>query len=120
MIMEKLRRKQWFYNNLKNKDINEGDLVLLYSIPNQKWKISSLPSCGVDTTRIETIEGVGMDVYFNANKVKWFYGPLIEDVLFQIHKKKEQQKREQKLKHDALNMKLKLERGDWKARPSYK
>lgn len=53
-----------------------------------------------------------MDVYFNANKVKWFYGPLIEDVLFQIHKKKEQQKREQKLKHDALNMKLKLERGD--------
>ena len=39
MKVENLRRKTWFDQNLKNKDLNEGDLCLLYGIRNMKQKL---------------------------------------------------------------------------------
>ena len=37
--VEKLRCKKWFDRNLKNKDLNEGDLSLMYGIRNTKQKL---------------------------------------------------------------------------------
>ena len=39
MKVEKLRRKKWFDRNLKNKDLKEGDLCLLYGVRNTKHKL---------------------------------------------------------------------------------
>ena len=39
MKVEKLRRKKWFDRNLKNKDLKEGDLCLMYSVRNTKRKL---------------------------------------------------------------------------------
>ena len=39
MKVEKLRQKKWFDRNLKNKDLKEGDLCLMYSVRNTKHKL---------------------------------------------------------------------------------
>ena len=39
MKVEKLRRKKWFDRNLKNKDLKEGDLCLMYGVRNTKKKL---------------------------------------------------------------------------------
>ena len=37
--VEKLQRKKWFDRNLKNKDLKEGDLCLMYSVRNTARKL---------------------------------------------------------------------------------
>ena len=37
--MEKLRQKKWFDHDLKNKDLKEGDLCLMYVVRNTKRKL---------------------------------------------------------------------------------
>ena len=39
MKVEKLRQKTWFDRNLKNKDLKEGDLCLMYGVRNTKKKL---------------------------------------------------------------------------------
>lgn len=38
-FFEKLWHKQWFEKNLKSKNLNEGDLALLFSVRNPKRKL---------------------------------------------------------------------------------
>ena len=39
MKVEKLRRKTWFDCNLRNNDLKEGDLCLMYGVRNTKGKL---------------------------------------------------------------------------------
>ena len=39
MKVEKLRQKMWFDFNLKNKNLNEGDLCFMYGVRNTKRKL---------------------------------------------------------------------------------
>ena len=69
MKVEKLRRKKWFDRNLKNKDLKEGDLCLMYSVRNTKRKLKYQgmgPYQVVEITpqgavRIATLDGVVME-----------------------------------------------------------
>ena len=91
--MEKLQRKKWFDRNLKNKDLKEGDLCLMYSVRNTKRKLKYQgmgPYQVVEITlqgavRIATLDGVVMEGYINGNKLKRFYGPLTLHALQTIH-----------------------------------
>ena len=104
MKVEKLRRKKWFDRNLKNKDLKEGDLCLMYSVRNMKRKLKYQgmgPYQVVEITpqgtmRIATLDGVVMEGYINGSKLKWFYGPLTLHALQTIHGN-QQRKKEEKL-----------------------
>lgn len=53
---EKLQCKKWFDQNLKNKNLNEGDLCLMYVVRNTKKveisRCGNLSSSGNHATRI--------------------------------------------------------------------
>ena len=77
MKVEKLRRKKWFDCNLKNKDLKEGDLCLMYGVTNTKRKLNYQgmgPHQVVDimlqgAVRIATLDGVVMEGYINGSKL---------------------------------------------------
>ena len=39
LITEKQCRKKWFDRQLKDKNIHEGDMVLLFGLQDKKWKL---------------------------------------------------------------------------------
>ena len=91
MKVEKLRRKKWFDRNLKNNDLNEGDLCLMYGNRNMKQKLKYQgmgPYQVVEITqgsiRITTLDRVVMEDYINGSKFKRFYGPLTMQMLQMI------------------------------------
>ena len=96
MKVEKLRRKTWFNRNLRNKDLKEGDLCLIYGVRNTKQKlkyqgmgpyqvVEIMPQGAV---RIATLDGVVMEGYINDSKLKRFYGPLTLHALQKINRRK--------------------------------
>ena len=84
MKVEKLRRKKWFDQNIKFKELNKGDLCILYGVRNTKLKLKYKgmgPYCAVEITpqgsvRIATLDRVVIEGYINGSKLKRFYGPL--------------------------------------------
>ena len=98
----KKRRKKWFDRNLKNKDLKEGDLCLMYGVRNTKHKLKYQgmgPYQVVEITpqgavRIATLDGVVMEGYINGSKLKRFYGPLTLYALQTIHSNQSRKKEE--------------------------
>ena len=109
MKVEKLRRKKWFDRNLKNKDLKEGDLCLMYSVRNTKRKLKYQgmgPYQVVEITpqgavRIATLDGVVMEGYINGSKLKRFYGPLTLHALQTIHRNQRKKKEEKRAQLQA-------------------
>ena len=104
MKVEKLRQKKWFDRNLKNKDLKEGYLCLMYGVRNTKRKLKYQgmgPYQVVEITpqgavRIATLDGVVMEGYINGSKLRRFYGPLTLHALQTIHSN-QRRKKEEKL-----------------------
>ena len=79
----------WFDRNLKNKDLNEGDLCLMYDVRNTKRKLKYQgmgPYQVVEImpqglVKIATLDEVVMEGYINRSKLKRFYGPLTLQML---------------------------------------
>ena len=109
----------WFDHNLKNKDLKEGDLCLMYGVRNRKRKlkyqgmgpyqvVEIMPQGAV---RIATIDGVVMEGYINGSKLKRFYGPLTLHALQTIHsnqrRKKEEKAAQQRAHQEAKERELK-------------
>ena len=102
--VKKLRRKTWFDHNLRNKDLKEGDLCLMYGVRNTKsrlkyqdmgsYKVMEITPQGA--VRIATLNGVVMEGYINSSKLKRFYGPLTLQTLQTIHNN-QRRKKEEKL-----------------------
>ena len=92
--------KRWFNRNLKNEDLKEGDLALLYSISNTKRKLKYQgmgPYQVVEITPqwlviIVMLDGVVMECYMNGSNLKRFFEPLTIETLQAIHKEQEQNK----------------------------
>ena len=68
MKVEKLRCKTWFDRNLRNKDLKEGDLCLMYGVRNTKQKLKyqgmgpyQVVKITQGTVRIATFDGVVME-----------------------------------------------------------
>lgn len=109
MKVEKLRQKTWFDLNLKDKDLSEGDLALMFSVHNTKINLKYQamgPCCVIEITpqgavRIATLDGVIMDGYINGSKLKRFYGPPTLQTLQAIHRDQEQKKEKLLLKKKA-------------------
>ena len=102
MKVEKLRRKKWFDRNVRLKDLNKGDLCLLYGVRNtrQKFKYQGMgPYCVVEITpqvsvKIATLDGVVMEGYINGSKLTRFYRPLTLKTLQTIHNDHRRKKKE--------------------------
>ena len=100
MKVEKLRPKTWFDQKLKDKNILEGDLALMFSVHNTKRKLkcqSMGPYRVVEITPqgavcIATLDGVIMDGYINESKLKRSYGLLTLQTLQAIHRDQERKK----------------------------
>ena len=119
MKVEKLRRKKWFDRNLKNKDLKEGDLCLMYSVRNTKRKLKYQgmgPYQVVEITpqgavRIATLDGVVMEGYINGSKLKRFYGPLTLHALQTLHgnqrRKREEKLAQQRAREEAKEREIK-------------
>ena len=100
MKVEKLQQNMWFDRNLKNKDLKEGDLCLMYGVWNTKRKLKYQgmgPQQVVEITpqgavRIATLDGVVMEGYIKGSKLKRFYGPLTLHALQTIHNNQKRKK----------------------------
>ena len=72
----------WFYKHVKQRDFDQGDLVLLYSVKGhkQKMKFQGLGPFRARTisrtgnVELETLEGEGIG-FFNGSRMKKYYPP---------------------------------------------
>ena len=115
----------WFHQNLKDKGLMEGDLVLMLSVHNTKKKLKYQamdPYRVVEITpqgivRIATLSGVIMDGYINGSKLKKLYRPLNLQTLQAIHRdqgqKKEQLLLKKKAQQEAKAREAKLKSKSW-------
>ena len=84
LITEKQRRKKWFDRQLKDKNIHEGDMVLLFGVRDKKWKLKytdmgPFKVCEITpqgTIRVETLDGIETVGFSNGSKFKRHYDPL--------------------------------------------
>ena len=81
MAVEKQRRKAWYDKNLREKELHEGDLSLLFSSKKQKGKLKltwdgpyivhHINKNGL--VLLKTFEGDLFLGYINGSKLKRFY-----------------------------------------------
>ena len=84
MTIEKQRRKQWYNRQLKDKNIQEGDMVLLFVVRDKKQKLKytgmgPYSICDITPQRtvcVKTLDGIKTFRFLNGSKFKRYYNPL--------------------------------------------
>lgn len=108
MYAKKRHQKCWHDNNIRSKEFQLGDLVLLYTLKKQKRKlkmqglgpfvINEITTGGVIC--LETLDGEPMATFINASRLKRFHKPLT-NLLEHMHATKHKKLALQTLKDDA-------------------
>ena len=93
MYAEKRRQKRWHDKNVRSKEFQHGDLVLLYTLKKQKRKlkmrglgpfvINEITNGGA--VRLETLDGEPMGSFINGSRLKRFHEPLTDNMLERMH-----------------------------------
>ena len=109
MYAEKRRQKRWHDKKVRTKEFQPGDLVLLYTLKNQKRKlklrglgpfiINEITNGGA--VRLATLDGEPMGTFINGSRLKHFHEPLTDDMLERMHAAKSQKLAFEQLKADA-------------------
>ena len=108
MIVEKQRRKQWYDRQLKDKNIHEGDMVLLFGVRNKKQKLKytgmgPYQICEITpqgTVRVEILDGIETVGFLNGSKFKRYYDPLtIETIQVERDKQANKEKELKRIKN---------------------
>ena len=104
MIVEKQRRKQWYDRQLKEKNINVGDMVLLFGVRDKKRKLKYTGMgpyriCKITpqgTVRVETLDGIETVGFLNGSKFKRYYDPLTIETIEMAREKQAAKEKELK------------------------
>ena len=110
LITEIQRRKKWFDRQLKDKNIHEGDMVLLFGVRDKKRKLKyngmvPFKVCEITpqgTIRVETLDGVETVGFLNGSKFKRYYDPLTIETIQVAHDKQAVKEKELKRIQDAI------------------
>ena len=110
LYAEKQRQKRWHDKNMRSKEFQPGDLVILYTLKKQKHKLK-MPRLGPfiineisngGAVRLETLEGGLMGTFINGSWLKRFHEPLTQDMLERMHVAKSRKLALQQMKEGAL------------------
>ena len=110
LITEKQRRKKWFDRQLKDKNIHEGDMVLLFGVRDKKRKLKytgmgPFKVCEITpqgTIRVETLDGIETVGFLNESKFKRYYDPLTIETIQVARDKQAAKEKELKRIQDAI------------------
>ena len=110
MIVEKQRRKQWYDRQLKDKNIHERDMVLLFGVRNKKRKLKYTSMgpyqiCEITpqgTVCVETLDGVETTGILNGSKFKRYHNPLTIEIIQVEWDKQTTKEKELKRIKDAI------------------